>query len=163
MHIRQNADGADGPIGSGAANAAVRLARILALGAAITASGCGGSEIEKPTPRSTEGAVMYPAVLWQQGVEGTTLVRVLVDEEGAVDSAMVAESSGHQALDSAAVQGVRTIRFEPALQRGRPVRVWVRVPVHFSKGGIGVGSIAGEGADPDARGSADRSSAQGRQ
>lgn len=127
------------------------------------ATGCDGPEIEKPTPRSAEGAVVYPAVLWHQDVEGTTLVRVLVDEEGAVDGAMVAESSGHEALDSAAVQGVRTIRFEPALQRDRPVRVWVRVPVHFSKAGIGVGDVAGAGADPDASESGARSSAKSRQ
>ena len=105
---------------------------------------------------------MYPALLWEQGVEGTTLVRALVDEGGTVDSTMVAGSSGHQALDSAAVQGVRMIQFEPALQEGRPVRVWVRVPVHFSKGGTGVGDIGGAGAAPDAPESGDRSSTQGR-
>ena len=139
-----------------------RSAWILALVTVLSASGCETPDMEKPTPRSTEGTVRYPAVLWQQGVGGTTLVRALVTEEGVVDSAMVAESSGHEALDSAAVQGIRMIEFEPALREGRPARVWVRVPVHFSKGAT-VGDVAGAGTAPHAPESGEGSSAPGRQ
>ncbi len=105
----------------------------LALGA-MAVLGCGGdAEIEKPTPLFTRSPVEYPLELWDQDVEGSTLVRVLVNEEGGVDSAMVMESSGHSALDSAAVHGALSMEFDPATKEGEPLRVWARVPVHFSK------------------------------
>ena len=102
--------------------------------AALMVPACGGDrDFERPTPRFAESPVVYPLELWERDVEGRTLVRVLVDEEGGVDSVVVAESSGHSALDSAAVRGVLGMAFEPATEAGAPVRVWARVPVCFSK------------------------------
>lgn len=90
-------------------------------------------EIERPMPRFAVSPVEYPLEMWNQGVEGTTVVRVLVNEAGDVDSTMIAESSGHAALDSAAIRGVRIMEFEPALRAGEPLEVWARIPVHFAK------------------------------
>lgn len=105
-----------------------------ALAAAVTVLSCGGdAEIEKPTPLFTRSPVEYPLELWDRDIEGSTLVRVLVNEEGGVDSAMVMESSGHSKLDSAAVHGALSMEFDPATREGEPLRVWARVPVHFSK------------------------------
>ena len=96
---------------------------------------CGGDQgIERPTPLS-DSRVEYPLELWDQDVEGSTIVRVLVNREGGVDSVAVLESSGYAALDSAAVHGARSMEFEPARRAGEPLRVWARVPVHFSKSG----------------------------
>lgn len=96
--------------------------------------GCGGDRgIERPRPLFDDSPVEYPLTLWDQGIEGSTLVRVLVNETGAVDSVVVVESSGHAAFDSAAVEGAKSMAFEPATRKGAPVRVWARVPVHFSK------------------------------
>jgi len=92
--------------------------------------------------------VEYPLTLWDQGIEGSTLVRVLVNETGGVDSVVVVESSGHSAFDSAAVRGAKGMSFEPATRKGEPVRVWARVPVHFSKktgGPPPAGPLAGGG------------------
>lgn len=113
----------------------LRATVVLALVAAgATASSCrGGADIEEPTPLFTESPVEYPLELWDRDIEGTTLVRVLVNEEGGVDSAMVMESSGHPELDSAAVRGALAMGFDPATREGEPLRVWARVPVHFSK------------------------------
>lgn len=108
--------------------------RGLLLAAAVAVPGCGvDANIERPTPLFTESPVEYPLELWDQDIEGSTLVRVLVNEEGGVDSAMVVESSGHSELDSAAVQGALAMEFDPATREGEPLRVWARVPVHFSK------------------------------
>lgn len=102
--------------------------------AALLAPACGGDrDIENPTPLFTESPVEYPLELWDQDVEGSTMVRVLVNEEGGVDSVVVEESSGHAALDSAAVKGVISMQFEPARKEGEPLRVWARVPVYFSR------------------------------
>ena len=61
-------------------------------------------------------------------------MRVLVNESGRIDSVAVAEGSGHAGLDSAAVQGALAMEFEPALEDGEPVAVWVDLPVRFAKG-----------------------------
>ena len=104
------------------------------LAAAVTVAACGGDEaIETPTPRFTDSPVEYPLELWDRDIEGSTLVRVLVNETGGVDSAMVMESSGHAGLDSAAVRGARSMEFDPATKDGEPLKVWARVPVRFSK------------------------------
>ena len=92
-------------------------------------------EIERPRPRFAVSPVEYPMEMWNQDVEGTTVVRVLVNEAGGVDSAVVAESSGYVLLDSAAIGGARVMEFEPALRGGEPLQVWARVPVHFAKDG----------------------------
>ncbi len=101
---------------------------------ALASSGCSGDRgIERPRPLFDDSPVEYPLTLWDQGIEGSTLVRVLVNETGVVDSVVVVETSGHSAFDSAAVRGAKHMTFEPATRKGEPVRVWARVPVHFSK------------------------------
>ncbi|MGI9628446.1 MAG: energy transducer TonB [Longimicrobiales bacterium] len=109
---------------------ALPLAALVAFVAVACSSDQG---IERPTPLYSESPVEYPLRLWDQGIEGSTLVRVLVTEAGTVDSVVVVESSGHMAFDSAAVRGAKSMEFGPAMKEGEPVRVWARVPVHFSK------------------------------
>ncbi len=89
--------------------------------------------MDKPLPLFVDSPVEYPLELWEQDVEGSTLVRVLVNEAGEVDSVVVAESSGHPALDSAAVEGALAMEFEPALVNGRATKAWAEVPIDFFK------------------------------
>ena len=112
----------------------------VALAAGMLILGCDiGAEMERPRPLFDVSPVEYPSDMWDRDVEGSTLVRVLVSEEGGVDSVVVAESSGYPSLDSAAVKGARVMRFAPAMRRGAPLRVWARVPVHFLKDSGGSG------------------------
>ncbi|MCY3678409.1 MAG: energy transducer TonB [Gemmatimonadetes bacterium] len=134
--------GARGGPGAGRVRAGARgpgracAGAMRGLMATWLALGCGGDQhIERPTPLFSESPVEYPIELWDQDVEGSTVVRVLVNREGGVDSVAVVESSGHAALDSAALLGARGMEFEPARRAGEPLRVWARVPVHFSKSG----------------------------
>jgi protein TonB len=109
------------------------LQTVLVL-AALVVSGCGGEgAIERPTALFEEVPIEYPLDLWDQGVEGRTLLSVRVTEVGRVDSVVVAESSGYAAFDAAAIAGARDLRFTPARQNGKRVAVWAEVPVHFSK------------------------------
>ncbi|MCY4574927.1 MAG: energy transducer TonB [Gemmatimonadetes bacterium] len=105
----------------------------IVLAAGLFAAGCEEAEVAEPVLRFTETPVEYPVDLWDANVEGVALVRVLVNVEGVVDSVTIAEGSGNAALDSAALRGAREMEFEPARRNGEPVRVWARVPVHFSK------------------------------
>jgi protein TonB len=105
-------------------------ASLLALTLAACAS---DADIDQPAPLYGEVPIEYPLRLWDQDLEGETLLRVRVTDTGEVDSVEIAESSGHPAFDSAAVEGARDLRFSPARRDGKRIRVWARVPVHFSK------------------------------
>ena len=105
-----------------------------ALGLALLLSACGGeTQMEQPAPLYGDVPIEYPLELWDQDIEGTTLLKVRVDDMGRVDSAVVLESSGRPAFDSAAIRGAKELRFAPARKDGERITVWARVPVHFSK------------------------------
>lgn len=117
-----------------------RTSRFGAFGWALALSllsglqGCGGEgEIEQPTPLYGDVPIEYPLHLWDQDMEGETLLRVRVTDTGAVDSVEVMTSSGHAEFDAAAMEGARRLRFTPARQDGKRIQVWAQVPVHFSK------------------------------
>ena len=111
-----------------------RIQLSLTLVAAGFLAACAGEgEIEQPAPLYGEVPIEYPLHLWDQDMEGETLLRVRVTDTGSVDSVEVMESSGYQDFDAAAVDGARKLRFTPARQDGERIRVWARVPVHFSK------------------------------
>lgn len=96
--------------------------------------GCGGeAEVEQPAPLYGEVPIDYPLQLWDQDMEGETLLRVRVTDTGQVDSVEVLQSSGFEAFDSAAVAGAKELRFRPARRNGKRIEVWAKVPVHFSK------------------------------
>lgn len=79
----------------------------------------------------TPPAFQYPEDLWDAGVEGKTVLRILITEKGSVDSARVETPSGYAAFDSAALAGTSALRFDPAKRDGTPVRKWVLLPVEF--------------------------------
>ena len=109
-----------------------RVFLVSAIG--LMASSCLGEEqLERPRPLYGEEPVDYPLTLWDAGVEGETTLRVRVTGTGAIDSIEVAESSGHLGLDSAAVEGVRDLRFQPGRRNGQRTRMWATLPVVFSQ------------------------------
>ena len=101
---------------------------------ALVAAACSEPEppAEPPTPMPGASPFVYPVELWDQGLEGETMLMVHVTELGQVDSAYVLESSGFEAFDSAAVDGSRRLQFSAARQGDRRVATWTRVPVRFS-------------------------------
>jgi len=110
------------------------LRGFVILGTLVAALSCGvESEIQQPIPLLDEMTIDYPLSLWDQAIEGETLLRVLVTEEGSVDSVEIFKSSGYSAFDSAAVAGAIDLRFDPATQDGESIGVWVTLPVQFSK------------------------------
>jgi TonB family protein len=76
-----------------------------------------------PVALNAESPVSYPQSLLEQGVEGTVVLHLFVDANGAVmrDSTRVAESSGYPAFDSAAVTAVPQFHYAPAVRDGTPV------------------------------------------
>ena len=107
--------------------------RAVLLSAAILVGCVSDQDIESPAPLYGAVPISYPLELWDQDVEGRTLLKVRVTDMGLVDSVVVLESSGHDAFDSAATRGAMDLRFTPARRNGRRIEVWAEVPVHFSK------------------------------
>ena len=73
----------------------------------------------------------YPPLLRDAGIGGTVIVHFFIDETGVVQNALVAETSGHRALDEAALKIAPIIEFTPALNRDRRVPVWIQLPITF--------------------------------
>lgn len=64
---------------------------------------------------------VYPMAAQRRGDRGTVLLRLIVTAEGLAKNVEVEKSSGHRALDDAAVTAVRGWRFVPARQGGQAI------------------------------------------
>jgi protein TonB len=86
-----------------------------------------------PVMLNKELPFRYPPALYAQKVQGNVTLRIYIDRDGSIvpDSTRVAETSGFNALDSAAMKGSRDLKFEPAKTQGYPVPVSILLPVFF--------------------------------
>ena len=64
------------------------------------------------------------------GFEETLIIQALVLKDGTVGDTKVVKSV--PGFDQAAIDAVRQWKFKPAMAKGKPVAVWVGVPVKFS-------------------------------
>lgn len=76
----------------------------------------------------------YPPGLEDAGIEGSVTLWLFVDEDGEVAKARVQTSSGYEAFDRAAREVAAEMQFEPAMNRDRPVGVWVARRIVFRIG-----------------------------
>ena len=74
----------------------------------------------------------YPAQAKRMGWEGRVVLRVEVLADGSAGAVSVAKSSGHEALDDAALEAVRRWKFVPAKRDGAAVNSSVNVPINFN-------------------------------
>ena len=74
---------------------------------------------------------LYPARSRKAGEQGSVMVRVFVDVAGRPAQVTLEKSSGHSALDEAALSAVRASQFRPYSEGGVAKTVWVRVPINF--------------------------------
>ncbi|MFL5385544.1 MAG: energy transducer TonB [Longimicrobiaceae bacterium] len=74
----------------------------------------------------------YPRDLMAQGLTGSVLLRFRITEEGRADrTSLTTEEISHPGFADAAARVVYAMRFRPARLNGRPVPVWITVPVTF--------------------------------
>jgi protein TonB len=71
----------------------------------------------------------YPEPARRTNTEGTVYVQVLAGDDGNVRDAIVL--TGPPSLRDASLDAVWRWKFKPALTSGRPVAVWLVVPVTF--------------------------------
>ncbi len=73
----------------------------------------------------------YPPELRDAGIGGMATIWFYVSDEGEVVETQLKETSGHSAIDEAALSVANTFEFTPALNRDEPVAVWVAFPITF--------------------------------
>jgi protein TonB len=74
----------------------------------------------------------YPPLLRDAGVTGSATLRMQVGRDGVVDSTTIeVMESTHEAFGDAAARVASQLRFRPARVDGKPVRVWVTLPITF--------------------------------
>jgi TonB family protein len=107
----------------------------------LVLAACGGppEPIKQPELMPDASPFVYPVALWDQQLNGETLLMVHVTREGIVDSVTVFSGSGHAEFDSAAVAGARKLRFVPGRRGERPVDMWAKLPVRFWRDSTTVG------------------------
>lgn len=78
--------------------------------------------IRKVTPE-------YPEEALARGLEGNVVIQALVGADGRVHETRVVNPD--PVFDPVAVAAVRQYVFEPAKSGGKPVAVWVAIPIRF--------------------------------
>ena len=81
--------------------------------------------------RAPPAPPIYPRRAIELDLRGTTILRALVDADGAAAEIVVWASSGLRLLDDAAIAAARGWKFEPAREGAVAVAAWVEVPVRF--------------------------------
>ncbi|MDD3530476.1 MAG: energy transducer TonB [Gallionellaceae bacterium] len=76
-------------------------------------------------------APVYPAAARSQGIEGSVLVNLRIDEFGVVREAGVEEGEPPGVFDDSALAALREARFQPGRRDGRPVRAQVRMRLRY--------------------------------
>ncbi len=86
-----------------------------------------------PVMLNRQMPVRYPPILYAQRAQGNVTLRIFLDSTGKVhpESTRVIEPSTDPLFDSAAVAGVRDMRFSPATRHGTPVAVTILFPIYF--------------------------------
>ena len=75
--------------------------------------------------------VIYPKADQEAGHEGAVVVQAYVDENGDVTEAVILKSPGLEGLDNAAINAIKQTKFKPAMQKDKPVGVYISIPVVF--------------------------------
>ncbi|MBF0636061.1 energy transducer TonB [Prosthecochloris sp. N3] len=76
----------------------------------------------------------YPERARRAGIEGKVFVSVLISEEGKPVKAQIMkrEPVDRMVFDKAAIEAVMKSRYTPGIQNGKPVKVWLTLPIRFT-------------------------------
>jgi len=74
--------------------------------------------------------IYYTEIAKRMGIEGRVVVNALVNKSGDVEEVKIIKDLLPE-LDKIALEAVRQAKFTPGVQRGKPVKVWVSIPISF--------------------------------
>lgn len=93
------------------------------------------SEIIKPRPlggyEALGARIYYPQTARDAGLEGTVTVKVFVAKDGRVTDSRISQKLDPE-LDQIALNAVQRTLFEPALKDGKPIDIWISIPIVFA-------------------------------
>lgn len=72
----------------------------------------------------------YPELAKRTGIEGTVVIKALIDTEGNIEKVILLKSI--PMLDEAALTAAKQCKYKPGKQRDKFVKVWVSLPFKFS-------------------------------
>ena len=75
--------------------------------------------------------LIYPNLSRRLGESGTVVLRILINEKGLPEQILVHKSTGYRNLDEAGRQAAQRALFKPMIENGKPVPVYVLVPLTF--------------------------------
>ncbi|MEL6654741.1 MAG: energy transducer TonB, partial [Bacteroidota bacterium] len=90
---------------------------------------------EEPKPinmKEISDLITYPQLMRDAGVEGTVVLRVLVDKSGYYKKHLVLNSP-HPVLSREVESHINKLKFTPAIQGKRPIYFWVNIPFTFKQ------------------------------
>lgn len=91
---------------------------------------------EMPEPiggiAAIQSKIVYPEIAKRAGIEGRVFVLAYVDETGKVTNAEITKGIG-SGCDEAARDAVMNTKFKPGVQRGKPVKVKITIPIVFKR------------------------------
>ncbi|MEX2380744.1 MAG: TonB family protein [Opitutales bacterium] len=88
------------------------------------------SDVDQPPRPISARQPRFPRELQRAGISGSVALVFIVDRDGSVKDIQV-DHSDHRALESPAIDAVRTWRFLPGEHHGEPARVMVRQTLQF--------------------------------
>lgn len=72
----------------------------------------------------------YPPMAKEAEIEGKVVLRVQVDKTGSYLKHIVIKDP-HPILTAEVVKHIRSLKFTPGIQSGKPIKVWVTIPFDF--------------------------------
>jgi TonB family protein len=90
--------------------------------------------IVQPKLLSTKEPLAYPVEALNLGIEGKTVIRILVDTDGYITESTILESSGSHLLDESALKMVKSSLYEPGTIDGVPGIFELHIPMYFKLG-----------------------------
>ena len=73
----------------------------------------------------------YPEEAKRKKIEGTVVVRIIIDEKGFVERAEILKSPD-RILDEPTLKAVNKFQFKPATFKGKPVKSVLAIPIKYS-------------------------------
>jgi len=86
---------------------------------------------EPPRPLTSINPV-YPEMEYLAGLPGSVIIDYFVDENGRVTDIFMSDGDERLGFGKAAIKAIKNTRFEPAMQRDKPVGIWMRQRIVFN-------------------------------
>ena len=80
--------------------------------------------------KSLYSKLYYPDIIRRAEIEGKVIIEFIVDKNGNVVDMKIIQSVNDK-LDEIALNAVRDLKFTPGRQRGKPVKVKMKIPINF--------------------------------